>query len=128
MNLQDLSREEKLALVALTEVAVVSNRNVTEEELAQVDVVVEALGEDEFHQLAEEAETRFGDREKLKDFLLGVSNQEARELIYGTILTEALAEAMPHEEAGILEWLAAAWQIPVDIADAAEAAEAEARD
>jgi hypothetical protein len=120
MNLKDLSGDEKLALVALTEVAVVANRTVTEEELAQVDEVVDALGEDDFHRLAEEAETRFADRAHLKTFLLGISNQEARELIYGTALTEALAEGMPHEEAGLLEWLAAAWQIPVDIGEAEE--------
>lgn len=120
MNLKDLSGDEKLALVALTEVAVVANRTVTEEELAQVDEVVEALGEDDFHRLAEEAETRFADRAHLKTFLLGITNQEARELIYGTALTEALAEGMPHEEAGLLEWLAAAWQIPVEIDDAEE--------
>jgi hypothetical protein len=120
MNLKDLSGDEKLALVALTEVAVVANRTVTEEELAQVDEVVDALGEDEFHRLADEAEARFADRDHLKTFLLGISNQEARELIYGTALTEALAEGMPHEEAGLLEWLAAAWQIPVDIGEAEE--------
>ena len=115
MTLQDLSHDEKLALVALTELAVISNRNVTEDELAQVDGIVEALGEDGFHELVEEAEARFVERGDLKSFLQTIEGKEARELIYGTILEEALAEAMPHEEAGFLDWLAEAWGIPVDI-------------
>jgi len=120
MTLHDLSHEEKLALVALTELAVISNRNVTDDELAQVDGIVEALGEEVFHQLAEEAESRFAERTDLKEFLETIKDQEARELIYGTILDEALAEAMPHEEAGFLEWLAGAWDIPVDLEKAGE--------
>lgn len=115
MTLQDLSHEEKLALVALTELAVVSNRNVTDSELDHVDGVVHALGEETFHNLAEEAEGKFIRREDLRDFLCAIKDQEARELIYVTVLTEALAEAMPHEEAEFLDWLAEAWEIPVDI-------------
>lgn len=118
MTLQELTRDEQLALVALSEVTVVSNRTVTDTEVAELDHLVHELGEDTFHELAEQAEIRFADREVLKTFLKGIVRPEARELIYGTALTEALADTLPHEEGQFLEWLAAEWDIPVQIDDA----------
>lgn len=118
MTLQELTHDEQLALVALSEVTVVSNRTVTDNEVAELDQLVHELGEDLFHDLAELAEARFSDRETLKVFLKGIVRPEARELIYGTALTEALADTMPHEEARFLEWLAAEWSIPVQIDEA----------
>ena len=118
MTLQELTRDEQLALVALSEVTVVSNRTITDTEVAELDQLVHELGEDAFHELAEQAEMRFGDREALRAFLKGIIRPEARELIYGTALTEALADTMPHEEARFLEWLATEWNIPVQIDEA----------
>ena len=118
MTLQELTRDEQLALVALSEVTVVSNRTVTDTEVAELDSLVHELGEDLFHELAEQAEIRFADRQVLKAFLKGIARPEARELIYGTALTEALADTLPHEESQFLDWLATEWGIPVQIDEA----------
>lgn len=115
MNINDLSREEKLALVALTELAVISDRNITENEVAQIDEIVAILGEDTFQELADEAERRFADRATLKAFLATITNPESRELIYGTVLSETLADTIPHEQAAFLEWLAAEWKISLEV-------------
>lgn len=115
MNIDELSREEKLALVALTELAVISDRNITENEVAQIDEIVAILGEDTFQELADEAERRFADRDALKVFLSTITNPEARELIYGTVLSETLADTIPHEQAAFLDWLAAEWKVSMEV-------------
>lgn len=115
MTLKELSRDEQLALVALTEVAVISDRTITDNEVAQIEDIVDELGEDTFHELAEEAETRFPDRTSLKAFLKTIANPEARELILGTVLSETLADTLPHEQAAFVEWLAKEWNVTVSV-------------
>lgn len=115
MNIADLSRDEKLALVALTELAVISDRNITENEVARIDEIVEILGEEIFQELAGEAESRFADRGALRTFLATITNPEARETIYGTVLDETLADTIPHEQAAFLDWLAAEWKISLQV-------------
>ncbi|MEI6166140.1 MAG: hypothetical protein WCS52_03015 [bacterium] len=115
MTINELSRDEKLALVALTEVAVISDRDITDNEVAQVEAIVDELGEDLFHELAEEAEGRFAERTALKAFLTTLTNPDARELIFGTVLNENLANTIPHEQAEFMDWLAATWNLRVDV-------------
>jgi hypothetical protein len=115
MSVDKLSRDEKLALVALTELAVISDCNITDNEVAKVDEIVEALGEETFQELAEEAEKRFADRNTLKAFLKGITRQEARETIYGTVLSESLADTIPHEQAEFMEWLGTEWNVHVTL-------------
>lgn len=115
MNIPDLSRDEQLALVALTELAVISDRHITENEVDKVDEIVEALGEDVFQKLADEAEGKFADRQALKSFLSSITRQDARDLIYGTVLSESLADTIPHEQAQFMEWLASEWNITLNV-------------
>lgn len=115
MALKDLSHDEQLALVALTEVAVISDRTITDQEVEHVEAIVDELGEDAFHALAEEAESRFSDRTSLKAFLATITRPEARELIIGTVLSETLADTLPHEQAVFIEWLAKAWNVTISI-------------
>ena len=115
MTLNELSRTEKLALVALTEVAVISDRTITDNEVEQVEAIVDELGEDLFHELAEEAEGRFAERSTLKEFLKTITRPEARELICGTVLSETLADTLPHEQAEFMGWLATEWKVPITI-------------
>ncbi len=115
MTIEELSRDEKLALVALTEVAVISDRNITDTEVAQVEEIVDEVGEDLFQELAEEAESRFAERSDLKKFLATITNPDARELIYGTVLNENLANSIPHDQAEFMDWLAAIWDLVIDV-------------
>jgi hypothetical protein len=115
MILKDLSHDGKLALVALTELVMISDRDITDTEVAQVDEIVECIGEETFQKLAEEAEQRFAERTTLRTFLKTIVDQDARELIYGTVLAESLADNVPHEKAAFLEWLAQEWKVPVQV-------------
>jgi hypothetical protein len=115
MKLKDMSRDEQLALVALTEVAVISDRNITDNEVEQIEAIADELGEDTFHELADEAEGRFADRTTLKTFLKTITNPESRELILGTILSETLADTLPHEQAEFMDWLAKEWNVTITV-------------
>jgi hypothetical protein len=115
MTLKELSRDEQLALVALTEVAVISDRNITDNEVAQIEDIADELGEEVFHELADEAESRFPDRTTLKNFLKTISNPDSRELILGTVLSETLADTLPHEQAEFMGWLAREWNVTVSV-------------
>ena len=117
MTLKELSRNEQLALVALTEVAVISDRTITDNEVAQIEEIADELGEDTFHELADEAESLFPDRTTLKTFLKTITNPDSRELILGTVLSETLADTLPHEQAEFMSWLATEWNVPVKIND-----------
>src|SRR5262249_19778833 len=117
MELRDLNHEERLALVALLEQVVESQAAVSEDEAAEIDGGVSALGEDGRRRLVEEVDARFTDEESLKGFLGGIGRQEARELIYGTVLATATEQTVLPAESDVLDWLAKAWNVRVEIAD-----------
>ena len=116
MEIKDLSREQQVALVALVEALAVTDRNVTDEEAAEIGMIADALGDEPYRQLLDEAEQRFPDQKRLRKFLATITDQESRELIYTTALEAA--EVEPPVGAGrsaILDWLATTWAIRVDI-------------
>lgn len=115
MTFSELNDAERMALVALTEVALRADANISESEVARIDEIVHEVGEETFRALTDEAEHRFADRQTLRAFLQTITRQEARELIYGTVLTEALTDTMPHAEAEFLDWLARAWTITLKV-------------
>lgn len=117
MELPDLNHEERLALVALLEQVVESDGTVSEAEVAKIERVVGALGEDEYRRLVEEVDSRFTDEESLKTFLGGIGRQDARELIYGTVLETAAEHTVSVPESNVLDWLAKLWNVRVEIGD-----------
>ncbi len=44
-------------------------------------------------------------------FSSGVQNQDARELIYGTVLELAMADFVSGRESELLQWLGKTWQV-----------------
>ena len=117
MELRDLNHDERLSLVALLGEVVESDSSASDAEASAIDRVVEALGEDEYRRLADEVDTRFTDEAGFKAVLVGIGRQEARELIYGTVLETATADTVNTSESEILDWLARTWNVRVEIAD-----------
>ena len=113
MELTDLTHDERLALVALAEVVVSSDANVSEDEQAQIARIASAFGDDAHRALTNEADERFPDETTLKTFLVELQRQEARELIYGTVLEIALPDMIDSHESSLLGWLATIWKITV---------------
>lgn len=117
MELRDLNHDERLSLVALLAEVVESDSSGSEAEANAIDRVVEAFGEDEYRRLVEEVDSRFTDEASFKTFLAGIGRQEARELIYGTVLETATANTVSTSESDVLDWLARTWNVRVEIAD-----------
>ena len=116
MELSQLDQDERVALVALIEYVVEADTNVSEGEIEEIAEVVEALGREEYQALADEVADRFADEQELRDFLVTVRRQEARELIYGTVLETATRDTIGEREGELLEWLAKTWNVRVEFA------------
>jgi hypothetical protein len=117
MELADLNQDERTALVGLMKLIVMSDGNVTEDELEHVESLVEAFGEGEYQRTLDAFEKRFTDEPSFRNFLRGIGREEAREIIFGTVLESAGEGALDGGEADLLEWLSKAWNIKIEIAD-----------
>ena len=113
MSISELNADERLALVALLKLVVLADRRVSEEETDEIQEVVETLGGDPYQKALDTVENRFTDEKKLKEFLSTITNQDARDEIYGLILVAASNEALQGEEPELLGWLAKAWNIQI---------------
>src|SRR5262245_44097738 len=124
MELGDLNQDERTALVGLMKLVVMSDGNVSEEELESVEDLVDAFGEEGYESTLDAFEKRFSNVQGFKTFLkaTGVGRQEARELIFGTVLEAAGAEAIEGREAELLDWLGREWNIKIEIQDEDETA------
>ena len=119
MDLADLNQDERTALVGLMKLIVMSDGNVTEDELEHVESLVDAFGEGEYQRTLEAFEKRFTDEESFRKFLRGIGREDARELIFATVLEGAGEGALDGNEADLLEWLSTAWNIKIEIDDGA---------
>jgi hypothetical protein len=122
MELTDLNQDERTALVGLIKLTVMSDGSVSEEELENVEQLVEAFGEGGYQSTLDAFDKRFKDVESFKLFLktIGAGREDARELIFGTVLEAAGAEAIEGPEAELLDWLGRAWDIKIQIEDGDE--------
>ena len=127
MELGDLNQDERTALVGLMKLVVLSDGNVSEEELEYLEDLVDAFGEEGYQRTLDAFEKRFSDSDSFRGFLRTIGRQEARELIFGTVLEAAGAEAVEGGEAELIDWLARTWNVKIEIEDEDEA-EAEAED
>jgi len=115
MELADLDQHERLALVALIKAIVFADRRVSADEAEHLPDIVEAIGEDAYRRSFAVADERFGDEAALKSFLAGIGRQEARELIYETLVDLAEVDGVSTEEDDLLRWLRATWKIDEEI-------------
>jgi uncharacterized tellurite resistance protein B-like protein len=123
MELTDLDPNERLALVALIEATVQADRGVSQEEEEVLADIVDALGEDAYRQAVEAADKRFNSEADLKSFLQGIQREEARSLIYGTLLDLAMSDVVTGSESPLLSWLASTWNVEAAIEAPADDAE-----
>jgi hypothetical protein len=111
MELNELTHEQKLALVGLIRTIGLANREITGPESDVIDRVASKLGDEEYRALLDEAETRFTDIAGMKTFLEGITDQSARQLIFDTARQESIGDIdIGPDEAGLIDWLAATWQ------------------
>jgi hypothetical protein len=117
MELEDLNADERTALVGLMKLVVMSDGEVAEDEVEHVEELVDAFGEEGYEAALETFEKRFTDEPSFRKLLGGIQRQEARELIFGTVLEGADEGAIDGAEASLLDWLSKLWNVKIEIAD-----------
>jgi hypothetical protein len=117
MELEDLNGDERIALVGLVREVVLADAQISEDERDEVAEIVDAFGEDGYQAAVDSFDGRFSDEESFRRFLTTISRQDARELIYGTVLQGAAADAIEGGESELLSWLADVWKIEVQVED-----------
>ena len=115
MELSDLNQDERTALVGLMKLVVMSDGTVSEDELEHVEHLVEAFGEDGYQRTLDAFEKRFADEQSFREFLAKIGRQEARDLIFGTVLESAGEGAVEGDEADLLDWLSKTWNVKIEI-------------
>jgi glycine/D-amino acid oxidase-like deaminating enzyme len=122
MELADLNKEERVALVGLTKLVVMSDGEVADEELEHIEELVAAFGEAAYQAALDTFEGEFADEPSFRKFLeQRIVRQEARDLIFGTILESAEEGPLDDRETGLLDWLSRVWNVKIEIADGEEA-------
>jgi hypothetical protein len=117
MELRELNPDERTALVGLTKVVVMSDADVSEDEIGHVEKLVDAFGEEDYERTLDTFEKRFPDVESFKKFLRGIGRQDARDLIFSTVLDSAQEDGLEDAETELLDWLSATWNIKIEIED-----------
>jgi uncharacterized tellurite resistance protein B-like protein len=111
MQLTDLEPAERLALVALSRHVARADGKVSPPEGQAIARIASDLGEQTYRQLFARAIEEFPDEMTLQLFLEGIQRQEARALIFHTILQVAAVDSISQEEGPLLAWLEEAWSI-----------------
>lgn len=115
MELPDLNQDERTALVGLMKMIVLSDGEVSEDELEHVETLVAAFGEEGYQRTLDAFENRFQDEPSFRKFLQGIGRQDARDLIFGTVLESAGEGALDHAETSLIDWLAETWNVKIEI-------------
>jgi len=120
MDIKELNHDERMALVALLKAVILAEQQVPIEEVEELQDIVEELGEDTYQSLLTEVDKRFSSEDDVRKCLASISRQDARELIYGTIMEMALAGSVDCGESEVLGWLADAWKVKVQFDEPGE--------
>ncbi len=123
MELEDLNGDERIALVGLVREVVLADSQISEDERDEVAEIVDAFGDEGYQGAVDAFDAKFSDEESFRRFLATITRQEARELIYGTVLQGAAADAIEGGESELLSWLADVWKIEVQVEDLPEGQE-----
>jgi hypothetical protein len=116
-TIASLAADERLALVALVERGLLSERSSDEDEAEALDAFVEEFGEEDYAALVARVDSDFEDDDRLKAFLGTIADPDARELILGTVVELAIVEGVHTGEAEWIGWASEAWNVPVSVAE-----------
>jgi hypothetical protein len=77
------------------------------------DSTIETIGEDRLDELLERAAKVYPNDEAVREAVLRITRQEARETIYGLVFEVSTADATLGQEPELLDWLAREWNLSV---------------
>ena len=119
MELNELETHERTVLAAGLKLTVLADTRATEAEARAIDRIAIALGQAEYESAMDRAAVEAADRASFAALAATVTRQEARELVYGTLLEVALSDSVTAGDP-LLDDLARLWALEVKIAGAEE--------
>ncbi len=112
MKLADLNDNETLALVALLREVVAADGQYTDEEREQVDAARDGVGAARFAAAIERAKKELPTRAELKEFVVTLDRQDAKQLIWDFLAGAAAADGeVAATEEKPLRWLLEHWKV-----------------
>ena len=115
MEINQFTKDEKLALVGLIEHLLMADKVVSLEETEALKSVVSEIGEHDYRSLIHDYKSIIGNMDSFKQFLMNIERQEVREIIYGTLFEIAEADFFDENESELLDWLAKEWKLEINI-------------
>ncbi|MCU0241410.1 MAG: hypothetical protein MUF51_03190 [Vicinamibacteria bacterium] len=120
MEIKDLKPQEQAALVALLRFDVMLDGKLSDKEVDEIDLVADEMGEEAYRAAFDSAGQQASDIESLKELLKSVTNPEARELIFETLLEAALPTNAIAQENQLIDVLAELWGLEPEYPDLPE--------
>ena len=107
-----LSREERVACVALVKYMVFNDGFPSATEARRVQMLRSVFGEPELEELW--TTTKILPEDELKEILATVERQEARNFIFGTSMEVAFEDGVQASESSLLDWLQVEWNVAIE--------------
>lgn len=111
MEIKDLNDDESVALVSLFQHVVAGDHSFGGGEGAEIAKLANAMGQDRYRRCLDESDSRVSDAEELKELLLTVERQDARDLIYDLVMRLTFEDGIEPSENAILDWLSSHWNV-----------------
>lgn len=113
VTVADLEPHERVVLVALLRISVLSDREVSGQEAEQIQAISSEMGLEAFETASIAAEEHGRNVRELCDLIETVERPEAQELIYAALLSAAIKDSVDSGEALILEFMETNWDVEV---------------
>ncbi len=111
LPLKELAPEDQLALAALLRMLVRLDGRFTDAEQESLQDLALSMGERRFWAVMDDAAQRLPDDDSIRECALGVTDKDAREMIFVALLRVAESDVIQPREAGLLDWLREQWKI-----------------
>lgn len=111
LEINELTREEELALIGLLKAVVQADKRLSVEENLELKRLAAQIGPEHFEARVEEAKALFVTLGDIKRYAEGIERQPARQLIFNLLLKLAKSDGLIAEEEDLLSWLAGSWGI-----------------
>jgi uncharacterized tellurite resistance protein B-like protein len=111
MEMDELTREEEVALIGLLKAVIQADKQLSFEENEELKRVATQMGADRFHERVTEAKQLFKTLGDIKTYAQKVERPEARERIFAFVREMARQDGVIEPEEELLTWLAETWGV-----------------
>jgi len=115
MAISDLTLGERVALVSLARNVIRADGQISSREAAAMQELARAVGPERFVEAIQAAQVQVPSVEEARRHAATVTAPRSRQLIYRLLHYMAESDGMSPNEEAELRWIAALWDLPVDL-------------